>query len=321
LVASCLCIRAEDTPNQAAARAALEQKFYELDHSATRLRPDTNSAALVAQPAESITNATNAASATAAARTTSAKTIPKVVTAIEVPATVAPAEAKPASTAPADAAFAQKIPAANTSAQAAAFAAMEQKMQELNHTKAQPQPGTNSVVTSVATTPVTAAAVAAAVATTTTAHEASAAATPVTETPTAESPVATSPVITPSVVAPVSAAPAVVAPAPKVSTAPAPGASTAVVPIATPGPVAVPARTQPAAAPARPELPSSSPGRMRPTNELVTTTGAIYKNVEVQRVVADGIVISYTPAHSDWAMAKVYFRDLPAEIRRQYEKQ
>jgi len=42
--------------------------------------------------------------------------------------------------------------------------------------------------------------------------------------------------------------------------------------------------------------------------------------VEVQKVMADAIVISYTPAHGDWAMTKVYFRDLPAEIRQQYEK-
>jgi ribonuclease E len=281
LVVSCLSIRAEDTPNQAAARAALEQKFYELNHPAAQPPPDTNSVPAVAKPAQSAINPTGTLATNAVAL----------------------------QTAPADATFAQKIPAANTSAQAAALAAMEQKMQELNHAKAPPPPDTNSVAASVATTLVTAPA-----------NEA-AATTPVTETPTAEAPVATSPVIIPSVVAPVSAAPAVVAPAPQTSTAPAAAASMAVVPIATLGPVAVPARTQPAAVPATPKLPSSSPGRMRPTNELVTTTGVIYKNVEVQRVVADGIVISYTPAHGDWAMTKVYFRDLPAENRRQYEKQ
>lgn len=282
LVASCFSVRADDNPDQAAALAALKQKMYELDHSAAPLPPDTNSVAAVVQPAKSTINPTGTLATNAVAL----------------------------QTASADAAFAQKIPADNTSAQAAALAAMEQKMQELNHTEARPQLGTNSVAASVATTPVAAPA-----------NEAAAATTPVTETPTAEAPVATSPEIIPSVVTPVSAAPAVVAPAPQTSTAPAAAASMAIVPIATPGPVAVPARTQPAAVPATPKLPSSSPGRMRPTNELVTTTGVIYKNVEVQRVVADGIVISYTPANGDWAMTKVYFRDLPAEIRRQYEKQ
>jgi hypothetical protein len=124
---------------------------------------------------------------------------------------------------------------------------------------------------------------------------------PVTETPTAEAPVAISPVMAPSVVAPLSAAPAVAAPAPKVSTAPAAAASVAVASVAA-------------------TLPSSSPGQVRPANELVTTTGLIYKNVQVERVKEDGIIISYTPAHGGWATTKVYFQDLPAKIRQQYEK-
>lgn len=266
LVASCISIRADDTANQAAARAALEQKFYELDHPAAQPPPNTNS---VAVPAAQ------------------------------------PAKAAPASTAPAGAAFAQKIPAAYTSAQAAALAALEQKMYELNHPAAQPRPDTNSVAAPVATTPVAARA-----------NEASAAAAPVTETPTAQVPVAMTPAMIPAAVAPV-------------STAPAAAASVAAVPAAAAGPVAAPTRTPLAVAPVMPQpglgrhaaiLPSSSSGPVRPANELVTTTGVIYKNVEVERVVADGIVISYSPANGAWAMTKVYFRDLPTEIRQQYEK-
>jgi hypothetical protein len=52
----------------------------------------------------------------------------------------------------------------------------------------------------------------------------------------------------------------------------------------------------------------------------VTTTGTTYKNVEVQRVTADAIVISYTPAQGGWAMTKIDFRDLPPTIRQQYGK-
>jgi len=284
LVESCIFARADDTPNQAIARAALEQKLYQLNHPAAPPSPDTNSTAAVAKPVESATN-------TIGMVTTNAATL----------------QTAPAATSPPDAAFAPEVPADNASVQAAALAALKEKMYELNHAEARPTPGTKSIA-AVATNLAPA-------------NEASAAATPVIETPIAEAPVAKSPVIASSVVAPHSAAPAVVVPTPKVSTAPAAAASVAAVPAAIPGPVAMPAITPPATAPATPGLPASSPGQVRPANELVTTTGAIYKNVEVERVVPDGIVISYTPANGDWAMTKVYFRDLPAAIRQQYEKQ
>jgi hypothetical protein len=153
------------------------------------------------------------------------------------------------------------------------------------------------------------------------AQEASAAATPVTETPAAEAPIASTPAIASAAVAPASAAPVVAAPAPKVSTAPVTAApSVAVVPPAIPRPVALPTATRATAALVALRLPSSSPGKARPTNELATASGKIYKNVEVERVADDGIVISYTPVHGGWATTKVYFQDLPADIRRQYEK-
>jgi hypothetical protein len=295
VIASGIAIQADDTADQAAARAALEQKFYQLDHPEALPPTDTNSTAALAQSSESATPVTNAASVPPAPAT-------------KVPAAVALAKAAPAPSAPADADFAQKIPVADASAQAAALAALNQKMNELNLPEAQPPPVTHSTAT-LATAPMIAPL-----------HEPSAAATPVTEAPTAEAPVAVAPAMAPAAVAPVSAAAAAVAPAPKVSTAPAAAASVAVVPIATPGPVTLPADTPRAAAPATPQLPSGSSGQARPANELVTTTGVIYKNVEVQKVMADAIVISYTPVHGDWAMAKVYFRDLPPEIRQQYEK-
>ena len=165
LIASGIAIQADDTADQAAARAALEQKFYQLDHPEAPPPTDTNSTAVLAQPAESATTVTNAASATPAQAT-------------KVPAAVAPAKAAPTSTAPADADFAQKIPAADASAQAAALAALNEKMNELSAPEAQPPPVTHSTATT-ATAPMVAPL-----------HEPSAAATPVTEAPTAEAPVA-----------------------------------------------------------------------------------------------------------------------------------
>lgn len=194
--------------------------------------------------------------------------------------------------------FISNLPAANASAQAAALAAMEQKMIELNQAETRPSPDTNAMAAPVEV-PV---------------NEASASATPVTESPAAETPAAVAPAIASAAVAPDFAAPAVVAPAPKVSSASA-AAAVAVGPAVNSESDVM--RTQ--APPAR-TLPTSSTGQGRPSNELVTTTGTTYKNVEVQRVTSDAIVISYTPAQGGWAMTKIDFRDLPPEIRQQYEK-
>ena len=184
--------------------------------------------------------------------------------------------------------FISDLPAANAPVQAAARAAMEQKMFDLDQAEARPAPDTNIVAAPVEV-PVDAA---------------SAAATPVTVTPTAEVPMAVAPAIAPAAVAPVSATPVVAAPAPRVSTA-APTATA----------MATPAQTAPAG-----PFPSSSTGQARPSNELVTTTGATYKNVEVQKVTSDGIVISYTPAQGGWAMTRINFEDLPPDIRQKYGK-
>lgn len=273
LIASCIPVCADDTPDQAAARAAMEQKIHELNRAEGLPSPNTNSRAGMAKPVGS-------------ANTTGAFTNAA------------------ASSPPAHAAFASKVPAENASAQAAALAALKRKMYELNQAEARPMPGSKSLA--VVTTNLVFV------------GGTSAAATPVTETPKAEAPVAISPSTAHAMGTSLPATPAVVAPAPKISTAPA--AAVAATPAAVPGPVAMPAITPPTAGPATPGLPASSPGPVRPDNELVTTTGVVYKNVEVERVTTDAIVISYTPAHGGWAMTKVYFRDLPAHIRQQYEK-
>ena len=346
LVAGGVSVRADDTPDQAAARAALEQKMEELDHSPAQPPPDTNPVTAMATPAGSTTNTIPAA--TAAAPAAPMETIPVAAPATEVPATVAPVSA-----APADADFSQEVPPANASDQAAALAALERKMRDLDQGVAQPPPDTNSVaavakpvesatnttgtVTTNAVTLQTAPAAAPVNESSPSADAAAQAAAlaavqqkmnelnqpeaqPVTETPKAQAPWAISPGIAPATAAPLSAAPAVVAPAPEVSAAPA------AAPAATAEPVAVPAETQPAApkpAPAVPApmiLPYSSPGQARPDNQLATVSGAIYKSVEVESVKDDGIIISYTAANGSWGMTKVYFEDLPAEIRQQYGK-
>jgi len=118
--ASFISVRADDTPVQAAARAALEQKLNELDTTQTQAPPVlvTPSGAVVVQPDKSATNVTKTVPAktvtspTAPAKTTSAtkavpaasRTTPAAPVAPEpknppaevTPATPPPAETKPA---------------------------------------------------------------------------------------------------------------------------------------------------------------------------------------------------------------------------------
>lgn len=267
LVLSGVAVHADDTPNQATARAALKQKLSELNHPAVSSLPNTNLAVATINSVESVTNKPGAANSN------------RATSQIATTSTIAP-----------DAIFSQKVPAENSSAQAVALAALKEKMSQLKHAKVQLPSDTNSAAT-VAGTPPMAAPL----------REAATAVAPVTELPAAESPDARVPATDSTGVVPASAAPAVVTPAPKISSAMAPAA---VLP-----------RTQRGTT-----FPFSSPGRARPANELVTTSGAIYQNVEVEKVVGDGIVISFTPAPGNWAMTKVPFKDLPPEIRRQYEK-
>jgi hypothetical protein len=65
---------------------------------------------------------------------------------------------------------------------------------------------------------------------------------------------------------------------------------------------------------------SSPPVKANPANEIATTTGAIYKNVYVEKVESDGIIVSYTPTRGGMGMTKIYFDDLSAELRQRYQK-
>ncbi len=62
------------------------------------------------------------------------------------------------------------------------------------------------------------------------------------------------------------------------------------------------------------------PVQPKPTNEIVTIYGTVYKNAQVEKVEPDGIIISYWTAAGGLAMSKVYFEDLPHELRQQYQK-
>ena len=53
--------------------------------------------------------------------------------------------------------------------------------------------------------------------------------------------------------------------------------------------------------------------------EISTATGAVYKNVQVEKVESDGMIISYTPTRGGIAMTKVYFDDLSDDLRKRYQ--
>ena len=67
-------------------------------------------------------------------------------------------------------------------------------------------------------------------------------------------------------------------------------------------------------------LPPSSPATVRPSNELVTTTGAVYRNAEVERVMPDAIIISYTPAGGGWAMTRINLSDISPDMQQRFRK-
>jgi hypothetical protein len=56
----------------------------------------------------------------------------------------------------------------------------------------------------------------------------------------------------------------------------------------------------------------------KPANEIVTADGTIYENTEVEKVESDGMIVSYRTAGGGLAMSKIYFEDLPAELRQRY---
>jgi hypothetical protein len=94
---SSLSVRANDNPAQAAARVALEQKMYELDHPQTvpPPAPVTRSEAVVEQPGKSAANAT----ATVSEKAVTPQTAPAPTTPVAAPATGAPTAGAPAAVA------------------------------------------------------------------------------------------------------------------------------------------------------------------------------------------------------------------------------
>jgi hypothetical protein len=56
-----------------------------------------------------------------------------------------------------------------------------------------------------------------------------------------------------------------------------------------------------------------------PTSQIRTTTGDIYQNAYVEKVVSDGIIISYKLDNGGMAMTKLLFYQLPAELQQRYE--
>jgi hypothetical protein len=85
---SAISVRAVDNPAQAAARVALEQKMYELDHPQTLLPPVrvTRSEAVVKQPVKYAANVTG----TVSERAVTPQTVPAPATPVAAPAIGAP---------------------------------------------------------------------------------------------------------------------------------------------------------------------------------------------------------------------------------------
>jgi hypothetical protein len=179
---------------------------------------------------------------------------------------------------------------------AVARAALEQKMYDLDH----PQARTPAVAAPV---------------TTASTPKASMATAPATGAPVVVvkvAPVTSTPVVVHAAVAPVMAVPKAVAPV--VSSRPVVAA-----PIKKLSPVTLALHKTSLVLHAAP-LPSRPLAQVKTAPALVTITGSVYRNAEVQRVMPDGIIISYTPAGGGWAMTKVNFEDLSPELQQRYLK-
>ena len=94
LGASLISVRAADTPIQAAARAALEQKLYELDHPQAMQAPvpAKTLASVAEQPAKATANTTG----TFFGKNVALQTVPAPAIPIASPATVVPVAVTPA---------------------------------------------------------------------------------------------------------------------------------------------------------------------------------------------------------------------------------
>jgi len=58
----------------------------------------------------------------------------------------------------------------------------------------------------------------------------------------------------------------------------------------------------------------------KPADEIVTTDGTIYSNPYVERVLSDGIIVSYSTASGGMGITKLFFDSLPDAVRRRYQK-
>jgi len=56
-----------------------------------------------------------------------------------------------------------------------------------------------------------------------------------------------------------------------------------------------------------------------PSSQIKTVKGEIYNNARVEKAVSDGIVISYSLDNGGLAMTKLYFYELPNDLRERYE--
>ena len=103
LAVSAISVRANDNPAQAAARVALEQKMYELDHPQTLPPPVlvTRSQAVVKQPVKFAANVTGTVSKKAETpQTAPAPATPVAASVAVAPVAVAPVAVAPAAVAP-----------------------------------------------------------------------------------------------------------------------------------------------------------------------------------------------------------------------------
>ncbi len=109
---SAISVQANDNPAQAAARVALEQKIYELDHAQTLPPPVqvTRSKAVVKQPVKYAANVTG----TISKKAVIPQTTPASATPVAVSVAVAPVAVAPAAVAPAAVASAAVAPVAVT---------------------------------------------------------------------------------------------------------------------------------------------------------------------------------------------------------------
>lgn len=126
----------------------------------------------------------------------------------------------------------------------------------------------------------------------------------------------TEPPQTPPAATNLPAAPALEAPA---AATPAVAVKPVAAPIKVPTPVPVPAISKPTPPPVAVKVPKPAV-KLPPAYDLVTITGAVYKEARVEKVEPDGVIISYVPARGGIAMTKVSFEDLPSYLRQQYEK-